>query len=407
MDPIVARFLEYTKINTTSNPRNISTEGPLPTSDGQRVLAEYVAKELQALGVATTYENGILYGKVAGSCEGGKTVGFAPHLDTAPDYNTDTKAVVIKYNGGDVVLADGKSVINESDIGGYKGQDVIVTSGDSLLGGDDKAAIAAVVTAIEEIVRDGTPHGEIQLAFLPDEEIGLLGAKQINKTHFNPSFAYCMDCCGIGEYVTKTWSAAQARITVKGTPAHPMSCKGNLVNPITVAYDEVISKIPLNERPENTEGEEGFMYVKGLQGDGQAVEIDIFLRYFDQALMERRKADLARYVAAINDAYPLPSSDRATLAISDTYADPSALISRHPHVTRLILDAMESLSITPRPIAMRGGYDGCALAAHGIPAANFFTGAHNFHSNTEFLPVPSLVAAKDMVKLIIAAASTL
>ena len=404
--PELTRFLAYTKVNTTSDASQIGVR--VPTTAGQEVLAALLAEELTGLGLAAVHtdEKGVVYAELPATpgFEAKKTVGFAPHLDTAPDYNTDTHAHIIRnYAGGSITLQHGGVTIPEAQLQAHLHDDIVVTDGTSLLGGDDKAAIAAVVQAVHEVKQADKPHGAVALAFLPDEEIGLLGAKSVDLTRFKPDFGYCLDACAVGEYAVKTWYAAKAFLTIKGKPAHPMNSKGRCINANHVLTDYVLSRLPKEERLEVTEGEEGAMIMSNITGTAQSVDAHITLRYFTTEAMEERKTLLRDAVAEINRVH----GDIATLSLEDTYSNPKALLDEHPHVHSIMLQSMERLGIVPKPFCMRGGYDGCALADRGLPFANFFTGSNNFHCNTEFLPVASLTAAKDMVKDLIYATAEL
>ena len=406
-EDVVNRFMKYTTINTTSSPAN-SVKGCFPSTDGQKLLAELIKEELHQIEshhkiqCEVKWDGKILTSKIPGNIKTEMSIGFAPHLDTAPDWTGDTKACIVDYEKGDYKLGNTDTYISENDLMPYKGNQIIFTDGTSLLGGDDKAAIAAVVSAIDEILSSSIPRCDIFIAFLPDEEIGLLGAKHLTANpetyDFNPTIGYCLDCCQVGEYVTETFTAGTATITVKGVPAHPMSSKGNLVNAVTLISDYVINKIPLEERPENTELREGFFYCKNINGNEQEVTMAVMLRFFDQSQFDEKLLFLRNLVEA------MPAETSFTF--SPTYSNPSGTLSKTPLVTELLLDAFSELNITPKPMSMRGGYDGCALAPR-LPFANFFTGAHYFHSNKEFLPIPSLIAAKNMVITLVKKAACL
>eukprot|EP01060_Flectonema_neradi_P028290 TRINITY_DN3802_c0_g1_i1.p1 TRINITY_DN3802_c0_g1~~TRINITY_DN3802_c0_g1_i1.p1 ORF type:complete len:412 (+),score=59.22 TRINITY_DN3802_c0_g1_i1:389-1624(+) len=406
-EEVVNKFIRYTTVNTTSNAGN-AAEGIFPSTEGQRVLAEMIKNELheiedrRKLKFDVRWDGKILTAKIPGNTKSDMSIGFAPHLDTAPDWSTDTHATIVNYQSGDVRLGDTNTFVSETDLQQYKGQEIIFTDGTSLLGGDDKAAIASVMTAVDEVLANTEDRCDIYLAFLPDEEIGLLGAKHLAANlpdyNFTPKIGYCLDCCQIGEYVTETFIAWTCEIKIKGVPAHPMSSKGNLVNAVTLASDCIISKIPLEERPENTEQREGFFYCKNISGNEREVTLQVMLRFFDQSVMDEKKQFLENLVKSI------PAE--ATITTSVTYTNPAETLSKHPVVTSLLLESFSELKITPRPLSMRGGYDGCALAPR-LPFANFFTGAHYFHSNKEFLPIPSLVAAKKVAISLIRKASRL
>ncbi len=295
---IVERFLRYTKINTTTNPDN-GRAGIMPSSSGQTELAEVLAGELKSLQLKdiTLQDNGILTASLPANVnEDILTVSFFAHLDTSAEQTTDTNAKITHYNGGDILLNKELAITLSSkefpELTHYIGQDIITTDGTSLLGADDKAAIAAILNALQHL-KDNPEikHGVVKVAFLPDEEQGLLGAKAFDVSSFNADFGYTLDCCGIGDFICENWNAGSAEIIFNGQSAHPMSAKGKLKNSLLMAH-KYISMIPGGEAPEYTENREGYFWVKQLQGNSARTVLNMDIRDFSKEGYAERMAFL-------------------------------------------------------------------------------------------------------------------
>lgn len=395
-DNIIDTFIRYTKINTTS----VTDNQQLPSCENQYKLAQQVASEFAAeSAVETTInDNAITVLSLAANSPEMPSIVFFAHLDTAPDYAGDTHAVrVKKYDGTDIVLPATGEVISVDvfpELLSYIGQDIITTDGTSLLGADDKAAIAAAVEAIRYMI--ATPdfkHGDIKLVLLPDEEIGIRGAKALNVEQLNADFGICLDCCGIGEYVIENWYAGSAKMTFKGVTAHPMSAKGKLVNALLIA-NEVINALPENERPELTEGREGYFWVNKVAGNTVGASLEIAIRDFEIDGYQNRKTTLRAITEQLQSRY---GQENIALELSDTYDNVKAGLDKKPAIIASVQQAMRNLGIEPKPLIMRGGYDGSVITPAGLPTVNIFTGAHNFHSTKEFLPAESLRLASEML----------
>ncbi|MCS2164210.1 peptidase T [Scandinavium manionii] len=393
---IVDTFLGYTTINTTAQPGNQH----LPSCDNQLQLAQQVVDELSATGCIKVKleDNAITTLSLAANTPGMPAIVFFAHLDTAPDHTGDTHAQRVKnYQGEDIVLPATGEVISPADfpeLRHYLGQDIITTDGSSLLGADDKAAIAAAVEAIRYMVASPDfKHGEIKLVLLPDEEIGIRGAKALDVAGLNADFGICLDCCGVGEYVIENWYAGSAKITFKGVTAHPMSAKGKLVNALLMA-NEVINALPVAERPELTEGREGYFWVQKLVGDTAHATLDLAIRDFEIDSYQHRKSTLQTIISQLQRRF---DRENIILELSDTYGNVKEGLDKKPLILASIQQAMQNLGITPKPLTMRGGYDGSVITPAGLPTVNIFTGAHNFHSTTEFIPVESLRLAGEML----------
>ena len=399
-DQIINTFIRYTTINTTS----VADNQHLPSCENQYKLAQLVAGEFatESAVETTINDNAITVLSLAANNPEMPSIVFFAHLDTAPDNANDTHAVRVKnYDGTDIVLpATGDAITVEAfpELLDYIGQEIITTDGTSLLGADDKAAIAAGVEAIRYML--ATPdfkHGDIKLVLLPDEEIGIRGAKALNVAALNADFGICLDCCGIGEYVVENWYAGSAKMTFKGVTAHPMSAKGKLVNAVLIA-NEVINGLPEAERPELTEGREGYFWVNKISGNTVSATLEIALRDFEIDGYQNRKATLRSITEQLQNRY---GHENIILELSDTYDNVKAGLDKKPEIIASVQQAMRNLGIEPKPLIMRGGYDGSVITPAGLPTVNIFTGAHNFHSTKEFLPAESLRLASEMLLEII------
>lgn len=395
-EEILSTFLEYTKINTTSDPASQT----LPSSDNQYKLAQHVINQCSGLdGIAIDIKsNAITKISIPANTTNTPSIVFFAHLDTAPEHKGDTHAIRIQQYDGKAIIQPGTDGVispeHHPELLDYVGQDLIITDGTSLLGADDKAAIAAGVEALKYLINNqDVPHGDIHLVLLPDEEIGILGAKALEVDELNADYGICLDCCSIGEYVIENWYAGSARITVKGVTAHPMSAKGKLINALSVAT-EVTAALPANERPEYTEGREGYYWPHKLSGDTSSAILDIAIRDFDIDGYRKRKATLQDIVDKLNQRW---GDERISITLSDTYDNVKPGLDKNPAILKNVVQAMHNLGITPKPLVMRGGYDGSVITPKGLPTVNIFTGAHNFHSTKEFLPVESLRLACEML----------
>ncbi|UJF17806.1 peptidase T [Vibrio sp. SS-MA-C1-2] len=390
---ILATFLEYTKINTTA----VAASTHLPSCSNQRDLALHVINQLDGKDGITTeiLDNAITTITLKPNDIEMPSIVFFAHLDTAADHTGDTKAQIISnYQGGNVALINSNDVIYESELANYTGDDIIITDGTSLLGADDKAAIASAVEAVKFMI--ATPsfkHGEIKIVLLPDEEIGIRGAKALDVDKLNADFGICLDCCAIGEYVFENWYAGDAKVEFNGATAHPMSAKNKLVNSLVIA-NEFFNLLPAQERPEHTEDREGYFWCQNLSGDTALTTLNIAIRDFELEGYKSRKLLLQEITSLLQFKY---GEDRIKLTLSDTYSNVKEGLDKNPQIISSVQQAMNNLGITPTPLLMRGGYDGSVITPNGLPTINIFTGAHNFHSTKEFLPVSSLKSAADML----------
>ncbi|MFB9142520.1 peptidase T [Vibrio artabrorum] len=398
---IVERFLGYTEINTTTNQAN-GAAGIMPSSTGQYELACLVKKQLEELGCVDIVlrDTAILTATLPSNSEKKlPTVAFFGHLDTSSERTEDTHAEVVHYQGGDIPLSTGPilSLAEQPELANYIGQEIIVSDGQSLLGADDKAAIAAILNALQFFKENqDVEHGTVKVGFVPDEEQGLLGANAFDVNEFGADFAYTLDCCGIGEFVCENWNAGNAVVTFTGQSAHPMNSKGNLINSLLLA-NSFMTQFPAKETPEHTEGREGYYWMKKLAGNSAKTVLNMDIRDFTEEGYAYRKAFIAEQVRIFNER----NNNRAVLELTDRYSNVHNYLKDSMLPVDLAMTAYKENGIEPKVIPMRGGYDGAVLSEKGLPCPNIFTGAHNFHSIFEYLPVPSLVAASNVVKSII------
>lgn len=400
---IVQRFMAYTKINTTSLPANAGKI--LPSSEGQKELAKLVAVELKELGLSDIKirENAITTAVLKANTENAPSIALFAHLDTSSEMLTDTKAQILKYEGGDLCLNKEKEIFitlkDSPALAKYKGEEIIATDGTSLLGADDKAAIAAIVSAVEYFAKNPEiKHGDITVCLLPDEEIGLLGAKALDVSEIKADFGYCLDCSGVGELIYENWNAAEALVTFNGTSAHPMNAKNRMFNSLLLAH-KFISMLPAGEVPEHTENKEGYFWVKNLSGTTGKTILKIDIREFDDKVYQERLEFLENLTASFKKLY---GENRISIELAKRYSNAfAALKDENAPAIKLAREAYQALDIEVNVIPMRGGYDGAVISAKGIPCPNLFTGAYNFHSIYEFLPVNSLKKASEVLKEII------
>jgi tripeptide aminopeptidase len=401
---LVEKFFRYVAIQSQSQ----AGATTIPSSQGQMELAKLLQEELEKLELVEIQltEEGILTAKLPGNFPKDFTgrvapIGFVAHLDTV-DVNLSPLIkphVVEKYNGQDVLLNAEQDiwmrVAEHQELLQYMGDDIIVSDGTSVLGADNKAAIAGIMVALERFKTDASLyHGDIFIAFLPDEEIGLRGAKAMDLKDFPVEFAYTIDSCELGEVVYETFNAGSVVIHIKGITAHPMSAKGVLVNPTLIAND-MINQLDKKDTPEYTEGKEGYFWVTRMVTNPTIATLHISIRDFDKKNYEARKSFMVDLIELISARNP---KAQITYEITDVYGNiADSLTEDKKQCIDFIYQAMKNLEIAPKTISMRGGTDGSALSARGIPTPNFFTGAHNFHSNCEFLPISSFEKSCGMV----------
>lgn len=384
---LLDRFFSYASISSQSNANNQT----LPSSEGQMQLALLLEKELQKMGLShiKLRENAILTAQLPATKKNIPSVGFVAHLDTVDvGLSAVINPQVLYFNGQDILLNKEKNIVFKVDehpeILSYKGHDIVFTDGTSVLGADNKAAIATIMTMLEYFIQEKQDHGDIWVAFLPDEEIGLRGAWALDLSEFPVKFAYTIDCCELGEVVFETFNAASAVIKIQGISAHPMSAKGIMVNPVLVAHD-FIAQFDKRDTPECTENREGYIWVYSVKADSSSAEIILSIRDFDKDIFESRKLMVQKAVDKIRKLHP---KAKIEYKINNIYSNiENSLVDMMP--VELLYQACRNLNIPINIMPMRGGTDGSALSAKGLPTPNYFTGAHNFHSIYEFLPLRS------------------
>ena len=401
---LTQRLFRYLAVTSQSDAAAVA----LPSTPGQHELAHLLEAELAELGLADIHrdDHAILTARLPGTRAGAPRIGFCAHLDTVDvGLSPHVHPRLVRFTGADLCLNPERDIWLRTgahpEILPYAGQDVIVTDGTSVLGADNKAALAVIMTLLDTLVRERPPHGDVCIAFVPDEEIGLRGAKALPLDRFPVDFAYTIDACAEGEFVSETFNAARATVTIEGVVAHPMSAKGVLVNPVLVAAD-LIGRFDPRDTPEHTENREGYCWVTGLSADAATARLLIAIRDHDDRRFAQRKAMVTDAVAATAHAHPRA---RLTCTIDDTYANIASHLGPDRRSVALMRAAFDALGIVPNVIAMRGGTDGSALSARGIATPNYFTGAHNFHSPFEFLPVPSFVRSYEVTARIVTLAA--
>ena len=390
---LTERFLRYAAVSSQSE----AGAGVVPSTPGQRELAELLMRDLEALGLQdiSISEHSVVVGRLPARLPEGHApvpvVGWVAHLDTVNvQLSPEIHPVLVRsYPGGDICQNEEKQIYlrasEHPELQQYIGEDILVSDGTSVLGADNKAAIANIMVSLEVLAEDPSlPHGEIYVCFVPDEEIGLLGAKSLDLSRFPVDYAYTIDCCRLGEVVYETFNAGSAWLDVTGITAHPMSAKNQLVNPALAAVD-FVNLLDRGQTPEHTEGREGFLWVNGITADVKHARVSVVIRDHSREKYEAKKAYLRAAAEMVQQKYPRA---KITLQMEDVYSNiADAIRPENRQCVDNLYRAMEALNIPPRTIAMRGGTDGSCLSARGIPTPNYFTGAHNFHSACEFLPL--------------------
>ncbi|HHS9876747.1 peptidase T [Klebsiella aerogenes] len=388
---LTQRFFRYLAITSQSDPRATT----LPTTPGQHQMAQALADELRQFGLddIVVDEHATVTAVKKGTVPGAPRIGFITHIDTVDvGLSPDIHPQILRFTGEDLCLNPEQHiwlrVEEHPEILAYRDEEIIFSDGTSVLGADNKAAVTVVMTLLENLTAEHK-HGDIVVAFVPDEEVGLRGAKALDLSRFAVDFAWTIDCCELGEIVYENFNAASAEIRFTGVTAHPMSAKGVLVNPLLMATD-FISYFDRQQTPEHTAGREGYVWFNGIHGDQNSTRLQANIRDFDLDSFNRRKQQIGEVAEKIAAQYP---TARVEFTISDTYSNISNAIGEDRRAIDLMFTAMESLGITPKPTPMRGGTDGAALSAKGLLTPNFFTGAHNFHSKFEFLPLRAFEAS--------------
>ena len=393
---VVQRFLKYVTFDTTANPNNSNC----PSSEGQRVFANYLVEELKSLGLEDAHvdENSYVMATLWGNTEGVETIGFISHLDTAPDVTgKNVKPKIIKnYDGKDIVLNEELNIITSPkdypDLKKFIGEDLIVTDGTTLLGADDKAGISEIVTAIEYLVNNPEiKHGDIKIGFTPDEEIGR-GADLFNVEKFGAKYAYTIDGGIMGELQYENFNAAAAKITIQGRNVHPGAAKNKMINALHIAA-EISQMFPQSERPETTEGYEGFYHLNDINGNVENATMVYIIRDHSKEKFEYRKQYMKDAISKVSEKY----NGRVTLELNDQYYNMKEKVEPVKFIVDIAEEAMKECDITPIIVPIRGGTDGARLSFMGLPCPNIFTGGLNFHSKNECIPIIALEKCSNLI----------
>ncbi|MGY3876408.1 peptidase T [Aeromonas enteropelogenes] len=391
MDTLLERFLRYVTFHTRSD----ETNPACPSSEGQLVFARVLKEEMEALGLTrvTLDEHGYLTACLPGNQPEAPAIGLIAHMDTA-DYEAEhvEPQIIENYQGGDICLGKGDEVLTIRDyrfLKNYLGQDLITTDGTTLLGADDKAGIAEILTAIDHLqAHPEIPRGDIWVGFTPDEEIGR-GANLFPLDRFPAKWAYTVDGGELGELEYENFNAASATIRFIGNNVHPGTAKGSMINSQTLAA-RFHAAMPAEQTPECTEGYEGFFHLAQMNGTVEECTLHYIIRDFDDEGFASRKAEMERRVAAMQAEYP---KARIELTLTDSYRNMRSQIEPHMHIVELAKAAMIAADVSPRVKPIRGGTDGARLSFMGLPCPNIFTGGHNFHGKHEFIPLQSMEKA--------------
>ncbi|MDY5273229.1 MAG: peptidase T [Arcanobacterium sp.] len=401
VEPILERFLRYVRIPSQSD-AHVET---VPSSPTEWDMAHLLAGELRELGLVDVdvSEFACVTAKLPATASAVRpSIGLMAHFDTA---DADLCAqvnpqIVHSYDGGVIELGD-SAVLDPAQYPAllrYQGQDIVTTDGTSVLGADDKAGVAAIMDALSQVVESGGEHPDVYVAFVPDEEIGLRGAKHVDLQKFAPDFAFTVDGGELGELVYETFNAAQAVIEIEGVAAHPMDAKGVMVNPVLVATD-FISMFDRLQTPENTDGRDGYHWMQELHATAARARLTVNIRDHSKEQFEARKEYVRQAVQVLSQRYPRAG---ITCDIRDEYANiRDALTEENAVAISQLQTAFAAVGVTPISEPTRGGTDGSYLSAQGLFTPNIFTGGHNFHSKFEFLPVPSLEKAAEVVRELI------
>ena len=398
---ISERFLKYVSFCTTSDEETNMT----PSTPGQVEFAQFLKKELEELGLQEVEldNNGYIMATLPANTEGKPVIGFIAHMDTAPDASGKNirPRIVKNYDGQDIVLNEKENIVLETakypEILRYKGQDIIVTNGKTLLGADDKAGIAEIVSACEYLLaHPEIQHGKIRIGFTPDEEIGQ-GADHFDVKKFGCDWAYTMDGGAIGELEFENFNAAACKIKIHGTNVHPGYGYHKMVNSMRIAYQLAVM-LPRWETPEHTQEYEGFYHLIGMSGTVEETSLNYIIRDHDRARFESRKREMEHLVRKVNREY---GEGTAEIELRDQYYNMREKVEPVMHIVDLVKASMKEIGIEPKVQPIRGGTDGARLSFEGLPCPNIFAGGENFHSRFEYLPIPSLEKASELIVTIL------
>ena len=399
---VVERFLRYVKYDTASS----VTSGSTPSSKGQMEFAKVLADELIAIGLEEVEVDGFGYVYAtlpANGIENAQVVGFISHMDTSPEYSgaNVSPRIVGNYDGGDISLNNEKNIVLSPDtfpeLKKYVGQDLIVTDGTTLLGADDKAGLAEIITAMEYLVnQNDVKHGKVRIGFTPDEEIGE-GADHFDVNKFGAQFAYTIDGGEVGELEYENFNAIGAKISVQGSSVHPGYAKGKMKNAVLIA-NHYISCLPADDVPENSEGYEGFYHITRIYGSVEHTEIEMIIRDFTIEGVLKRKINLLQVADKVNELF---GEGTVKVTLTDQYFNMREKIEPVKYIVDLAEAAMIESGILPKIVPIRGGTDGARLSYMGLPCPNIFAGGHNFHGKYEYVPTRSMAKACEVIVKIV------
>ena len=397
MDKLLERFLTYVSLDTQSRPG----VKQVPSTEGQWKLLRLLQSQLTELGLVdvTLSEHGTVMGTLPSNiAKPVPTIGFISHVDTAPDFTGKNvnPQIVENYRGGDIALGMGDEVLSPvmfPVLHQLTGQTLITTDGKTLLGADDKAGVAEIMTALEVMKQENIPHGDIRVAFTPDEEVGK-GALHFDVAAFNAEWAYTVDGGGVGELEFENFNAASVTIKIVGNNVHPGSAKGVMVNALSLAA-RIHAEVPANESPECTEGYEGFYHLHGIKGSVDRAEMHYIIRDFDRENFEARKRTMMEIAKKVGKG--LHPDCYIELVIEDSYYNMREQVAEHPHIIDIARQAMIDCDIEPVMKPIRGGTDGAQLSFKGLPCPNIFTGGYNYHGKHEFVTLEGMEKAVQVI----------
>lgn len=394
---IVDRFMKYARIDTQSDENNTQT----PSTQKQFNLAKEVEQEALEMGLTDVSldNNCYLMGTLPANTQKKlPVIGFIAHFDTSPDMSGKNvnPRIVKNYDGTEIILNEAKEVVlspvDFPELLDHKGEDIIVTDGTTLLGADDKAGIAAIMNAMQYLTdHPEIEHGKIRIGFTPDEEIGR-GADKFDVAKFDADWAYTIDGSEVGELEYENFNAASAKIEIQGRNVHPGYSKGKMINALHLAH-ELVGLLPENERPEHTAGYEGFFHLISLNGTVEEANLSFIIRDHDREKFEERKKLMEGAVETLNKKY----GERLTLQMKDQYYNMREKVEPVKYIVDYAYRAMEEIGVEPNVKPIRGGTDGARLSFMGLPCPNIFAGGMNFHGKYEFLPIPSLKKASEVI----------
>lgn len=394
MQTVTERFMRYVSFDTQSD----DASEACPSTAGQRKLGAALVEEMRHMGILDAHmdENGYVYGTVPGDPDL-PAIGLIAHMDTSPDASgADIKARIVEYNGGDVCLNEEKGIfLREKDypaLQNHHGKHLIVTDGTTLLGADDKAGVAEIMTAAERLLVKGGKHATLKIGFTPDEEIGR-GADRFDIPGFAADYAYTADGGAVGGIEYENFNAASATVVVHGRNIHPGSAKGKMINSQLIAM-EFASLLPVDQRPEYTEGYEGFFHLMAIRGEVERTELSYILRDHDLDKLQTMKATMTAAADFINRKY---GSGTLELEIRDSYFNMKQCIEPCMYIVERAMRAMAAVGMEPEAVPIRGGTDGARLSYEGLPCPNLCTGGENYHGRFEYIPAEDMELCVDML----------